>query len=106
MIVDVILPCLNEAPALPWILSRMPAGFRPIVVDNGSTDGSGEIAVSLGATVVSESALPRVGKSKVTGTVGGCVRTVRDMSQVLSVTAAQPPEPALTLLVIAPGAPA
>jgi hypothetical protein len=26
MIVDVILPCLNEAAALPWILDRMPAG--------------------------------------------------------------------------------
>jgi len=50
----VILPCLNEAAALPWILGRMPAGFRPVVVDNGSTDGSGELARSLGATVVPE----------------------------------------------------
>src|ERR1700753_2590581 len=56
MIVDVILPCLNEASALPWILDRMPAGFRPIVVDNCSTDGSGDLARSLGATVVPESA--------------------------------------------------
>ncbi len=32
MTVDVILPCLNEAPALPWILDRMPTGFRPIIV--------------------------------------------------------------------------
>jgi glycosyltransferase involved in cell wall biosynthesis len=54
--VDVIFPCLNEAGALPWMLGRMPAGFRPIVVDNGSTDGSGEIAASLGATVVQEPA--------------------------------------------------
>jgi glycosyltransferase involved in cell wall biosynthesis len=193
VIVDVILPCLNEAPALPWILDRMPDGFRPIVVDNCSTDGSGVVAKSLGATVVPEPArgfgaaahagllaatadlvcfcdcdgsldprqfpllvrplparlanwelarrvrrrtglgirdlgpmraagreallslnladrrfgyplemvmnaaaagwrvsevevtyLPRIGKSKVTGTVGGCVRTVRDMSQVLA----------------------
>jgi len=52
--VDVILPCLNEAPALPWILERMPAGFHPVVVDNRSTDGSGELARSLGATVVPE----------------------------------------------------
>jgi glycosyltransferase involved in cell wall biosynthesis len=52
--VDVILPCLNEASALPWILERMPAGFRPIVVDNCSTDGSGVLANSLGAMVVSE----------------------------------------------------
>lgn len=56
VIVDVILPCLNEAPALPWILRRMPGGFRPIVVDNCSTDGSGALARSLGATVVAESA--------------------------------------------------
>ena len=54
--VDVILPCLNEASAVPWMLERMPAGFRPIVVDNGSTDGSDEIARSLGATVVAEPA--------------------------------------------------
>jgi len=53
--VDVILPCLDEAPALPWVLERMPAGFRAIVVDNGSTDGSGKLASSLGATVVRES---------------------------------------------------
>jgi hypothetical protein len=38
------LPCLNEAPALPWILERMPADFRPIVVDNRSTDGSGDMS--------------------------------------------------------------
>jgi glycosyltransferase involved in cell wall biosynthesis len=52
--VDVILPCLDEARALPWVLERMPAGFRPIVVDNGSADGSGQIARSLGATVIRE----------------------------------------------------
>jgi len=56
VIVDVILPCLNEAAALRWVLGRMPAGFRPIVVDNRSTDGSGELARSLGAAVVPESA--------------------------------------------------
>ncbi len=50
--IDVVLPCLNEAGALPWLLARMPAGYRPIVADNGSTDGSAEIAASLGATVV------------------------------------------------------
>jgi glycosyltransferase involved in cell wall biosynthesis len=49
---DVVLPCLDEAAALPWVLSRMPAGFHPIVVDNGSTDGSPELAAQLGATVV------------------------------------------------------
>ena len=49
---DLILPCLNEASALPWVLDRLPAGVRAVVVDNGSTDGSPEIAAGLGATVV------------------------------------------------------
>ncbi len=52
--VDVVLPCLNEAEALPWVLERIPPGWRALVVDNGSTDGSPEIARSLGATVVHE----------------------------------------------------
>ena len=30
--VDVILPVLDEALALPWVLGRMPAGGRAIVV--------------------------------------------------------------------------
>ncbi|MDG6105820.1 glycosyltransferase family 2 protein [Dactylosporangium aurantiacum] len=54
---DVVLPCLNEAAALPWVLARMPAGYHPIVADNGSTDGSAEIAAAHGATVVT--AAPR-----------------------------------------------
>lgn len=52
--VDVVLPCLNEAGALPWVLSRIPPGWRALVVDNGSTDGSAELARALGATVVRE----------------------------------------------------
>ncbi|QIQ01655.1 glycosyltransferase family 2 protein [Streptomyces liangshanensis] len=52
--VDVVLPCLDEARALPWVLDRLPAGWRAIVVDNGSADGSAEIAARLGATVVHE----------------------------------------------------
>ncbi|WP_432763099.1 glycosyltransferase family 2 protein [Actinomadura xylanilytica] len=50
--IDVVLPCLNEAAALPWVLSRMPAGFRPLVVDNASTDDSARVAASHGARVV------------------------------------------------------
>lgn len=51
-VIDVVLPCLDEAGALPWLLPRLPAGYRAIVVDNGSTDGSPDLARSLGATVV------------------------------------------------------
>jgi glycosyltransferase involved in cell wall biosynthesis len=51
-VIDVVLPCLNEAEALPWVLGRMPDGYRAIVADNGSTDGSAELAADLGAVVV------------------------------------------------------
>ncbi|NJP67801.1 glycosyltransferase family 2 protein [Streptomyces spiramenti] len=54
-VADVVLPCLDEAAALPWVLERIPPGWRAIVVDNGSTDGSADLARSLGATVVHES---------------------------------------------------
>jgi glycosyltransferase involved in cell wall biosynthesis len=54
---DVVLPALNEAEALPWVLSRMPTSYRPIVVDNGSTDDSALIARRLGARVITEPVL-------------------------------------------------
>jgi len=51
---DVILPVLDEAGAIAKVLGAMPAGYRAIVVDNGSRDGSGALAASLGALVVHE----------------------------------------------------
>lgn len=53
-LVDVVLPVLDEAGALPWVLARVPRGYRGIVVDNGSTDGSADIARAAGALVVDE----------------------------------------------------
>jgi glycosyltransferase involved in cell wall biosynthesis len=52
---DVILPVLDEAEAIPRVLAGMPTGFNPIVVDNGSTDGSADVAREHGAQVVVES---------------------------------------------------
>ncbi|QRP46939.1 glycosyltransferase family 2 protein [Amycolatopsis sp. FDAARGOS 1241] len=52
--VDVVLPCLDEAGALPGVLAALPPGYRAIVVDNGSSDGSPEVAAALGAKVVHE----------------------------------------------------
>lgn len=49
-----MLPCLNEAEALPWVLDRIPDGWRAVVVDNGSTDGSADVARARGARVVHE----------------------------------------------------
>jgi glycosyltransferase involved in cell wall biosynthesis len=51
---EVVVPVLNEAEAIPAVLERMPAGFHPIVVDNGSTDGSAQVAERAGAEVVIE----------------------------------------------------
>jgi glycosyltransferase involved in cell wall biosynthesis len=53
-VIDVVLPVLNEREALPRVLGGLPRGYRPIVVDNGSDDGSAEVAARLGATVVGE----------------------------------------------------
>lgn len=54
LMIDVIFPALNEADALPWVLERLPLQYRAIVVDNGSTDGTPEVAAAHGATVVHE----------------------------------------------------
>ncbi len=52
--VDVILPVLDEAEALPHVLRAFPEGYSPLVVDNGSTDGTADVARAHGARVVSE----------------------------------------------------
>jgi glycosyltransferase involved in cell wall biosynthesis len=49
---DLILPCRDEAAALPGLLAAVPGAFVVTVVDNGSSDGSGEVARRLGARVV------------------------------------------------------
>ena len=54
----VVLPCLNEAESLPGVLAAMPAGYRPLVVDNNSTDDTAQVARRHGADVVVE---PRPG---------------------------------------------
>jgi glycosyltransferase involved in cell wall biosynthesis len=59
--VSVVIPCLNEAETIAECVTRSrtvleEAGFvgEVIVVDNGSTDGSGELARAAGAIVVEE----------------------------------------------------
>ena len=51
---DLVLPCRDEAPALAALLARVPAEFAVVVVDNGSRDGTAEVAARLGARVVVE----------------------------------------------------
>lgn len=52
--VTVVIPCRNEAGALPGVLEAMPQGYGVLVVDNGSQDGTDEVARSWGARVVCE----------------------------------------------------
>jgi dTDP-L-rhamnose 4-epimerase len=53
-VVDVVLPVLDEADAIPVVLESLPPGYAALVVDNGSTDGSADIARDAGARVVVE----------------------------------------------------
>lgn len=59
--VSAVMPCLNEARTLPICIEKIQKAFRDqsihgeiVVADNGSSDGSKEIAESLGARVVVE----------------------------------------------------
>ena len=46
--IDVVLPALDEVAVIASVVARMPPGFRAIVVDNGSSDGTGEAAARRG----------------------------------------------------------
>ena len=52
---DLVIPCRDEAAALPPLLASVPPGIEVIVVDNGSRDGTGDVARACGARVVTES---------------------------------------------------
>jgi glycosyltransferase involved in cell wall biosynthesis len=53
--ITVIIPCLNEEQGIELVLKRMPEFVdEVIVVDNGSTDRTSEVAESFGAKVIRE----------------------------------------------------
>ncbi len=85
--VDIVLPCLDEAEALPGVLAAMPAGYRVIVVDNGSTDDTAAVAAACGATVVSE---PRRGYGAAVH--AGLLAATADLLGVLDADGSLPPQ--------------
>ncbi len=68
MRVAVIIPCRNEAAALGHVLAAIPRQLvhEMIVVDNGSTDGTADVARAAGARVVDE-AVPGYGRACLAG---------------------------------------
>lgn len=54
--ITVIIPVLNEEESIPLVLGEIPGDLasRVIVVDNGSTDRTAEVAAAAGAVVVRE----------------------------------------------------
>ena len=56
LIVDVVIPALDEIRSLPLVLADLPRALvrDVVVVDNGSTDGTGVLAASLGCVVIDE----------------------------------------------------
>jgi glycosyltransferase involved in cell wall biosynthesis len=85
--VDIVLPCLDEAEALPGVLAAMPAGYRVLVVDNGSTDGTAAVAAACGATVVLE---PRRGYGAAVH--AGLLAATADLVGVLDADGSLPPQ--------------
>jgi glycosyltransferase involved in cell wall biosynthesis len=56
MLVDLIIPALNEEQALPKVLATLPRNLlrRVVVVDNGSTDGTTKVALEGASEVLYE----------------------------------------------------
>lgn len=73
--ITVIIPCLNEEQGIEKVLRRLPDFVdQTIVVDNGSTDRTSDVAQSLGAEVIREEVRGygrayKKGFSKATGSI-------------------------------------
>ena len=88
--VTVVLPCLNEAASLPGVLAAIPRGYRPLVVDNNSTDETADVARRHGADVVAEP-LPGYGSAVHAGVVAATTPVVAVLDADGSLDASQLP---------------
>lgn len=72
--VTVIIPAFNEEASLPWVLHDLPDVGQVIVVNNGSTDQTTEVALRHGASVVLE---------PVRGYGAACLRGLSEIERAL-----------------------
>jgi dTDP-L-rhamnose 4-epimerase len=93
----VVLPVLNEREAIAGVLAAVPAGFNPIVVDNGSSDDSAAVAAACGAQVVHE-ARRGFGAACFAGLVAATAPVVCFMDADGSLDAGELPKVALPVL--------
>jgi glycosyltransferase involved in cell wall biosynthesis len=87
--VAVIIPALDEEASLPLVLADLPPVDRIVVVDNGSTDGTGEVALRRGVEVVVE---PRRGYGN--AVLAGMAHLRSDPPDVLVILDADHADPA------------
>jgi len=88
--VSIVIPALNEEESIGRVLDQIPLGKLPqtevIVVDNGSTDRTAQVALSRGARVVSE---PRRGYG--VATMSGVSRASGDVIVTMDADGAHSP---------------
>ncbi len=80
--VTVIIPALNEEASLPLVLNDLPEVGEVLVVDNGSTDQTAQVATLAGATVLTESQR---------GYGAACLKGLTHLEEVIQ-AGATPPE--------------
>jgi glycosyltransferase involved in cell wall biosynthesis len=87
---SLIIPALNEAAVIGDVVASVPAGLvvEIVVVDNGSTDGTGEVAARAGARVVRE---PRRGYGAACAAGVGAVAADTEVAAFLDGDGSQDP---------------
>jgi len=95
--VSLVIPALNEERSLGVVLAGMPAGLysEVVVVDNGSTDRTADVARQGGATVVSE---PRRGYGRACLRALEAVDPAADVVVFMDADASDVPEEAALLV--------
>lgn len=94
--VTVVFPCRNEAQSLPGVLGAVPDGYHRLVVDNGSSDGTADVARAHGADVVVET-VPGYGSAVHAGVTAARTTVVAVMDGDGSMDPAELPDLVATL---------